>query len=153
MPANEIVTEKTVTHTAGPWTVKVSPHQREFTHFIERPATADVDRLTIAAVVNNNDSAADAHLIAASPALLKACKLALMEFERNAYQKKADPEVVRMIEMAVYKAEGRPGVIERMTNDGSIGTGPNRNLSAMPCGCDPGAAYTCDQHRGTDVQA
>jgi hypothetical protein len=39
------------------------------------------------------------------------------------------------------------GTVERMTNDGSIGTGPDRNLSAQPCGCDPAAGWTCEQHR------
>lgn len=43
----------------------------------------------------------------AAPALLKACRLALLEFERISYLKKTDPEVIAAIEGTISKAEGR----------------------------------------------
>lgn len=49
---------------------------------------------------------ANARLIAAAPTLLKGLKLAVMEFERIAYQKKCDPEILSGLKLAIAKAEG-----------------------------------------------
>lgn len=66
--------EQTTPHTPGPWRVVPSGHQQEFTHWIERPATTEVDRLMVAGVLNTNDAEANARLIAAAPDLLAALK-------------------------------------------------------------------------------
>ena len=41
-----------------------------------------------------------------APALLKACELALLEFDRISYQIKADSEVIACIQKVVKKAKG-----------------------------------------------
>lgn len=64
----------------------------------------------IARVYHGNrfaDGEANTSLIVAAPSLLKAVKLALMEFERMSYQKKADAEVIEVLRATVAIAEGK----------------------------------------------
>ncbi len=72
--AKQTIAERVGEHTAGPWRVVPSAHQQEFTHWIERPAADGLERLTVAAVLNVNDSEANARLIAASPRMFDALK-------------------------------------------------------------------------------
>lgn len=66
---------------------------------------------TIKQAVRNHASvaemvSADIRLKQNAGLLLKVCKLALLEFERISYQKRADPEVIKAIRTAVARAEG-----------------------------------------------
>jgi hypothetical protein len=96
---------------------------------------------------------ADLRLRHAAPELLGALKALRNNVERDlsGYWTESTSNVMQQADAAIDQAEGRTvGPIERMTNDGSIGTGRDRN-SALPCGCDPGESYVCAQHRETAV--
>jgi len=84
-------------HTSGPWFAHSNGSRawvKSETHFVAE-LSDDTDRCD-----------ADARLIAAAPTLLKGLKLAVMEFERIAYQKKIDPELMKLFKKAIAKAEG-----------------------------------------------
>jgi hypothetical protein len=78
-------------HTPGPWFVKEIKVMHGVAHDIssaDSPIVNDVQRLS------------DAHLIAAAPDLLLACKLALSSCDPHA-------ATTRLIEAAIAKAEGK----------------------------------------------
>ncbi len=88
-------------HTQGPWKWLDYPDGRKL---LVAPSRA---------VIHCSDAPigiepADQNIIAAAPTLLKAVRLALAEFERISYQKQADPQVIRLLNAAVQRAEGQP---------------------------------------------
>lgn len=82
-------------HTPGPWT-------------IQKPLNKICvwSNGGVVAEMKHDNKAANAALIAAAPSLLKAVELALLEFDRISYQKKANPEILGLLNAAIRKAKG-----------------------------------------------
>jgi hypothetical protein len=94
-------------HTPGPWRVQDNTiGTNEVGHQLRVDsndgAVADCGRSPHV----DEQSRANARLIAAAPTLLKAVKLALMELERISYQKRADQKIIDLLNKAVAKATG-----------------------------------------------
>lgn len=92
-----------MTFTKGPWVLR--PADPEDGTHVE---TQDGKLVCFVEAGGNHDQDfANALLIATAPSLLKGVKLALMEFERISYQKKADRDIIDTLERVVNLAEGR----------------------------------------------
>ena len=88
--------------TPGPWHLLITRDNNSlFTHYVW-PAS-DIDSCRIAAVYGE----ANAHLIAAAPELLEACKNALRTFGYYADAGHDVDEPMDMLEAAIAKAEGK----------------------------------------------
>lgn len=92
----------TTPHTPGPWKVAGLVG---FGIWIT-DETANNQIAVVYGERQNEGARQNASLIAAAPSLLKVAKLALAEFQRISYQKKADPQVLDIIRKVIAKAEG-----------------------------------------------
>ena len=104
-------------HTPGPWHLE-KDHDGVFTAIGEPIAivggeeTGEQVRFTIGRTCDygphgDEQTTANAQLIAAAPDLLAACEAALMQFEENASYDEADGYVVRQLQSAIAKARGQ----------------------------------------------
>jgi len=81
-----MITETQTTHTPGPWAVQHEVGAYLFTHSIQANIGRDdmpqfaVANVCVTASLDARECEANAHLIAAAPDLLAACKLALDSF-------------------------------------------------------------------------
>ncbi len=94
-------------HTPEPWTVEVSPHQNEFSHFIESPNSpaktiACLEKRTTRNSPPTEEESANARLIAAAPELLATLE-AVWDFWAGG---DAPKELEDRIKAAIAKAEG-----------------------------------------------
>lgn len=146
------VTEKVVTHTPGPWRVdRTGQHDASIrsAHFHVALVTSGLDDEP-----DRSQPVFDANcrLIAAAPCLLDALKALRDNVDRDlsGFWTESTSNFMQQADAAIAKAEGSARTvessIERMTNDGSIGTGKYHE-SARSCGCDPGAGWICETHQ------
>lgn len=126
-----------MTPTPGPWRL----HSDGLSVFGAGPDSQQVADLGVCSPnIRRNEQFANARLIAAAPELLVALTAAAHALHSYAYGNAARElaqEVATLADDALAQAEGRVRVGTR--------------FSGQPCGCDPAAGWTCEQHRDPAV--
>lgn len=92
-------------HTPGPWVEDVDTHDEEgqLKEPVPNGYILGANGVPIAKVYGM----ANARLIAQAPTMLKGLKAAVAEFERIAYQKKCNPELLALLKKCIARAEGK----------------------------------------------
>lgn len=161
MPANSVTPNMTTAHTPAPWSLmeyQVSGDpcvDRKLRVVRDVPNEPVADICEINEDLINNEAMGNARLIVAA---VNACgainpknPIAVAEAIRalfNAATRSVDATTAEDAEQA--RRRMRAAIYAALDVHSARDA---NNVSALPCGCDPGAAYTCEQHRGTDVRA